>query len=104
MFPGGRPLCMHIIRDSMMTQTVESLPAMWENWVRPLGQEDPLEKEMTTHSSILAWKSHGWKSLADYSPRGCKESDMTEEVCCSNNKSGKLRVTAIEADPVRSQN
>ena len=35
---------------------VECLPAMWENWVRSLGQEDPLEKEMATHSSTLAWK------------------------------------------------
>ena len=35
---------------------VKSLPAMWETWVRFLGQEDPLEKEMATHSSILAWK------------------------------------------------
>ena len=52
--PGGRPLCMPIIRDSMMAQMAESLPAMWENWVRSLGRQDPLEKEMTTHSSILA--------------------------------------------------
>jgi len=35
---------------------VKSLPAVWETWVRYLGREDPLEKEMTTHSSILAWK------------------------------------------------
>ena len=36
---------------------VKNLPAMWETWVliRSLGQEDPLEKEMATHSSILAW-------------------------------------------------
>ena len=33
-----------------------SLPAMWETWVRSLGQEGPLEKEMATHSSILAWR------------------------------------------------
>ena len=39
-----------------MAQTVKRLPAMWETWVRSLGWEDPLEKEMTTHSSILAWK------------------------------------------------
>ena len=32
------------------------LPAVWETWVRSLGQEDPLEKEMVTHSSILAWR------------------------------------------------
>ena len=35
---------------------VKNPPAMWEMWVRSLGQEDPLEEEMTTHSSILAWK------------------------------------------------
>ena len=33
-----------------------SLPAMWETWVRFLGLEDPLEEEMATHSSILAWR------------------------------------------------
>ena len=35
---------------------VRNLPAMQETWVRSLGQEDPLEKEMVTHSSILAWR------------------------------------------------
>ena len=35
---------------------VKSLPAMWKTWVLSLGGEDPLEKEMATHSSILAWK------------------------------------------------
>ena len=35
---------------------VKRLPAMWETWVRSLGQEDALEKEMATHSSILAWR------------------------------------------------
>ena len=39
-----------------MAQTVKHLPAMLETWVRFLGQEDPLEKEMAIHSSILAWK------------------------------------------------
>ena len=39
-----------------MAQTVKSLPAMQETWVRPLGQEDPLEKEMATHSNIFAWR------------------------------------------------
>ena len=37
-------------------QTVNNLPAVWETWVRSLGQEDPLEKEMATYSSILAWR------------------------------------------------
>ena len=39
-----------------MAQTVKHLPAWWETWVRSLGQEDPLEKEMATHSSTLGWK------------------------------------------------
>ena len=39
-----------------MAQTVKNLPAMRETWVRSLGQEDPLEKEMATYSSILAWR------------------------------------------------
>ena len=39
-----------------MAQTVKCLPTMWETQVQSLGQEDPLEKEMATHSSILAWK------------------------------------------------
>ena len=55
-----------------MAQMVKRLPTMQETWVRSLGQEDPLEKEMATHSSILAWKSHGQRSLGGYSPWGCK--------------------------------
>ena len=41
---------------SLMAQTVKRLPTMWETWVQSLGREDLLEKEMATHSSILAWK------------------------------------------------
>ena len=41
---------------SLVTQTVNCLPTMQETWVQALGQEDLLEKEMATHSSILAWK------------------------------------------------
>ena len=39
-----------------MAQTVKRLPTMWETWVRSLGQGDPLEKEIATRSSILAWE------------------------------------------------
>ena len=42
---------------SLVAQTVKHLPAMRETWVQSLGQEDPLEKEMATHSSTLAQKS-----------------------------------------------
>ena len=47
--------------------------------VQCLGQEDPLEKEMATYSSILAWKiNHGQRNLADYTPGCGKESDRNE--------------------------
>ena len=41
---------------SLVAQLVKNLPAVWETWVWSLGQEDPLEKEMATHSSILVWR------------------------------------------------
>ena len=44
----------HVI--SLVAQMVKRLPAMWETRIRSLGWEDPLEKEMATHSSILAWE------------------------------------------------
>ena len=45
-----------LIRASLVAQMVKHLPAMQETWVRSLGWEDPLEKEMATHASILAWE------------------------------------------------
>ena len=51
------------------------LPAMQEIWVPSLGQENPLEEEMATHSRVLAY---GQRSLAGYSPWCRKEADMTE--------------------------
>ena len=57
---------------------VKCLPAMQETQVRSLGQEDPLEMEMATHFSILAWRIHGQRSLTGYSPWGRKELDMTK--------------------------
>ena len=56
---------------------VKHLSATQETRGRSLGWEDPLEKEMAAHSSILPGKSHGWRSL---SPRGCRESDTTERL------------------------
>ena len=41
---------------SLVAQRLKRLPAMWETWVQSLDEEDPLEKEMATHSSILAWR------------------------------------------------
>ena len=65
---------------SLVAQTVKRLlySAMWETWVRSLGWEDPLEKEMGTHSSILAWRIPWQRSLVGCGARGCKELDITE--------------------------
>ena len=57
---------------------VKCLPTTWETWVQCLGQEDPLEKEMATHSSILAWRIPWTEEPGRlYSPRGFKELDTT---------------------------
>jgi len=60
-FPGG--------------SAMKNPPAMQEMCVQSLGREDPLEKEMATHSNILDWEIHGQRSLADYSICGRKESN-----------------------------
>ena len=53
-----------------MAQPVKNLPAMPETWVRSLGGEDPLEKEMETHSSILAWKTPWTETLGGLQSMG----------------------------------
>ena len=64
-----------------MAQIVKNLPAMWGTRVRSLGQEDPLEKRMAPHSSILAWRIPWTKEPVGYSPSwGHKESDTAEQL------------------------
>ena len=63
-----------------MAQKVNNLPAMQEAWVQYLGWEDPLEKEGLPTLVFLPEEVHGQRSLADYSPWGCKESDTTERL------------------------
>ena len=63
---------------SLVAPMVKNLPAMQETQVQSLGWEDPLEKGMATHSSILAGESQGQRSLMGYSPWGCNELDMTQ--------------------------
>ena len=65
------------IWSSCIAQSAKNVPAMQETWVRFLGQEDPQEKGMATHSSILAWRIP-WTEQIHYSLWGHKESDMTE--------------------------
>ena len=62
---------------------VKNLPAMQETQIQSLGQEDSLEKGMATHCNILAWKTHGQRSLAGNSPWGHKELDITEHLTLS---------------------
>ena len=61
---------------SLVAQMVKHLPTMRETWVQSLSQEDPLEKEMATHSSILAWEIP-WTEEPDGVHGITKESDMT---------------------------
>ena len=74
---------------SLVAQRVKHLPAMREIWVRSLGQEDTLEEEMATHSSICVWEIPWTRSLVGYSPWGHKESDTVEVT--GHNKGKGLR-------------
>ena len=56
---------------------------MQETQVQSVGQEDPPEKGMAAHSTVLAWRTPWTRSLVGYSPRGCKESDTTEQLTLS---------------------
>ena len=77
----------------MVAQTIKNLPAMWETWVQSLDQEDPLKKEMATHSSIFAWRLQ--RSLAVYSPQGHKESDTTEQLTHNTKSTWNMEMTRV---------
>ena len=76
-------IIMSLCRASLVAQTVKRLFEMWETRIQSLGQKDTLEKEVETHSSILAWEIHGQRNLAGYSPWGHKELDITERLTLS---------------------
>ena len=69
---------MCLYRASLIAQWVKNLPAMQENWVRFLGREDPLEKEMATHSSVLAWRIPWTEEPGGLQSMELQESDTTE--------------------------
>ena len=69
-----------LIWASLAAQMVENLPAMWKTQVRSLSQEDPLEKEMATHSNILAWRIPWMEEPGGLQSSGGKELDMTERL------------------------
>ena len=64
----------------ILAQMVKNLPAMQEMWVRALGCEDPLEKEMATHSSILAWEIPWTEEPDGLQFMVSQESDMTQRL------------------------
>ena len=59
---------------------VKNLPAMWETWVRSLSLEVPLEEEMATHSSSLAWKTPWTEEPGGLESTGSQRSDMNERL------------------------
>ena len=70
---------------SLVAQIIKSLPALWETQVQSLAWEDPLEKGMATHSSILAQRIPWMEecSLLGYIPHGCKELDTANQLTLS---------------------
>ena len=67
-----------------MGKDLSAMQEMQEMWVRYQGQEDALEEEIVAHSSILAWESHGQRNLVGYSPWGCRELNMAEQLSSSS--------------------
>ena len=83
---------MHVRRRgaSLVAQIVKHMLAIQETWVQSLGWEDPLEKEMATHSSTLAWKIPWTEEHNGYSLWGRKEMDTTERLHFMHNR-GTIR-------------
>ena len=70
----------HSKEASLVAQTVKNLPAMPETQVQSLGRENPLEKGLASHSSILAWRIPRPEEPGGLQPMGHKESDTTERL------------------------
>ena len=67
-------------KTSLVAQMVKNLPAIQQTQVPSLGQEDPLEKGMTSHSSILAWRIPWTEESGGLQSKGSQESDTTEQL------------------------
>ena len=72
-----------VTRASLLAPTVKNLLPMWETWVQSLCGEAPPEKGIAARSSILAWRIHGQRSLAGYSPWGCLELNTADRLTLS---------------------
>ena len=86
-----------------MAQTVKSLPAMRETWVRSLGRKIPWRRKWQPTAVFLPGESHGWRGLVGYSPWGHKESDTTEQLhfhfplsCIGQGNGNPLQCSCLE--------
>ena len=66
-----------VVSNSLPSQTVKNMPAMWETWLWSLGQEDPLEKGMATHFSVLSWRIPMTEEPRKLQSMESKELDVT---------------------------
>ena len=80
---------------SLEAQTIKCLSTMWETWVRSLGREDPLEKEMAAHSSILAWRIPGTEEPGGLPSRGVAQSRTRLKRLSSSSSRGKHRQNTL---------
>ena len=85
---------------SLIAQLVKNLPAMQETWVQFLGQKDPLEKEMATHSSTLAWRTPWTEKPGRLQSMGSQESDMTEWLSTVETESRWNQGTVLPEVPI----
>ena len=76
--PGNYIQYLSISWASLIAQLVKNLPAMQQTWVQFLGRDDPLEKEMVTHSSIVAWRIPWTEEPGRLQSMGLQESDTIE--------------------------
>ena len=65
---------------SLVAQMIKNLPVIQETWVQSLGQEDPLEKGMATHSTILAWRIPWTEEPGGLASMGSQESDTAYQL------------------------
>ena len=89
--PRNKIRCSTVFKDFPGGSSARNLPAQQEKWVWPLDQEDPLEKEMATHSSILAWEIPWTEEPGRLQPMGLQrvrhDSATKQEQCLNGNRS-----------------
>ena len=89
------PYICHEVGASLVAQMVKNLPAMLEIQVQSLGWEDPLEKKMATHSSILAWRIPWTEKLEGHSLWSHKESDTTEQITLGTGPDAMILIFSV---------